>query len=129
LIVQVSVSITEGTVYFWPESEAAKACIVDSSDTSCNYLRQKVDGAVFKNGFVTFPVGSSVTQPAGGFYIVSAGSDVGVIVGATAACVCLTLIVILSAIYFRKHPQHWDSFKAWGPNTMKNLRRSLASQV
>ena len=102
---QVSLSLTSGNVYFWPDSPSARDCVLGTSDTGCNYLRQSVSGAVFENGHVTFQVGNSASSPAGGYYQVVPGSSVGVIVGATAACVVITLAVILAAIYFRKRPE------------------------
>jgi hypothetical protein len=41
----------------------------------------------------------------------------------------ITLAVILAAIYFRKRPEQWAAFKAWGPAKVKAIRRSLASSV
>ena len=121
--------MTNGAVYFWPDNEATRACIANPT-AGCTYLRQQVPNAKFNsNGYVTFAVGAryemclvaidwfshrfSVTQPAGGYYQVSAGNDIALIVGVTAACVCIVLAVVASAIYFRRHPAAWATFKAW----------------
>eukprot|EP00042_Codosiga_hollandica_P057950 m.867356 g.867356 ORF g.867356 m.867356 type:complete len:1326 (+) comp59728_c0_seq2:80-4057(+) len=126
----ISVSIAQGKVYHWAEDPNLKDCVAQAGSVmGCNFRRTEIANPVFKSGYVTFSVGGSVASPAGGYYQVEPGSNVGLIVGVTAACVCVTLIVVLSAIYFRKRPEQWAAFKAWGPNTMKGIKRSLASSV
>ena len=51
------------------------------------------------------------------------------IVGIAAACVFVTIAAVLSAIYFRKHPDQWAAAQAWGPNKIKNIKRSFAARV
>jgi len=128
--VPVSPSLSYGKVYFWPASEpAARACVVNgSSSTSCNLLRQEIDASI-SDGEALFTVGASQTQPAGGFYQVSQGSNLALIVGVTISCFIVAVAIVGGAVYFRKHPDQWSGFKAWGPRKYKALRRSLASSV
>ena len=109
----VSATLSSGTVYWWPDNAATQACVANLT-AGCLYLRKAVTNADFSNtGFVTFQVGQSVTSPAGGFYQVTAGNDVALIVGVTAACVIVVLVVVVGAIYFRRNPAAWAAFKSW----------------
>jgi hypothetical protein len=126
----VSVSMAYGDVYHWPDTEAARLCIENADEsTGCNLLRRKVDGATIKDGEARFAVGASQTRPAGGYYQVSQGSNVPLIVGIAVACFIFALTLVGSAVYFRKHPQKWTSVRAWGPRKYKAIKRSLASSV
>jgi len=124
----VSVTLTNGQVFFWPDNNQSRQCLFNPT-AGCNYLRTTIAGATFSNGYAYFAVGASVTTPASGFYQVSPGNDIPLIVGVTAACVCITLVVVISAIYFRKHPAAWAAFKSWGPAKYKTVKRSFASRV
>jgi hypothetical protein len=128
--IPVSPSLEYGKVYFWPATEpAARACVVNgSSSTACNLLRQEID-ATIRDGEAVFSVGASQTQPAGGFYQVSQGSNLALIIGVTIACFLISIMVVGGAVYFRKHPDKWQSVKGWGPTKYKSVKRSLASSV
>eukprot|EP00730_Choanoeca_flexa_P007634 TRINITY_DN12364_c0_g1_i1.p1 TRINITY_DN12364_c0_g1~~TRINITY_DN12364_c0_g1_i1.p1 ORF type:complete len:1352 (+),score=367.27 TRINITY_DN12364_c0_g1_i1:132-4187(+) len=128
--IPVSPSLEYGKVYFWPATEpAARGCVVNgSSSTGCNLLRQEIDASI-KDGEAVFSVGASQTRPAGGFYQVSQGSNLALIIGVTVACFLMAIMIVGGAVYFRKHPDKWKSVKAWGPTKYKSLKRSLASSV
>ena len=122
----VSVSLTYGTVYYFPPEAAA--CMVNFV-AGCVTYRQAVPGATVTGGYAQFEVGGSVSRPVGGYYQVSAGSNVAIIVGTTAACLFVTLTVLAGSVYFRKHPDKWDAFKLWGPKKYTEMRRSLLTRV
>lgn len=125
----VSMSLTYGNVYHWPDTPAARECVMKGDEsTGCNLLRTKVDASI-KNGEVTFAVGASQTQPAGGFYQAERGSNVPLIVGIAIACFIFALAVFGGAVYFRKRPEKWDALRAYPSRKYKALRRSLASSV
>jgi len=125
----VSVALTYGDVYHWPDTEAARLCIMNGDDsTGCNRLRSKVDASI-SDGVATFRVGRSQTNPAGGYYQVSSGSNVPLIVGIAMACFIVVLCLVGGAVYFRKHPQKWEAARGWGPRKYKSIKRSLASSV
>jgi hypothetical protein len=52
---QVSVTLTNGAVFFWPDSNATRTCLANPSN-GCNYLRTEITGATFKDGFAYFKV-------------------------------------------------------------------------
>jgi hypothetical protein len=126
----VSPSLTYGKVYFWPATEpAARECVLSgSTSTACNLLRQEIPASV-RGGEAVFQVGASQTQPAGGFYQVSEGSNLALIVGVSISAFILAVAIVGGAVYFRKHPDKWDAFRAWGPKKYKSIKRSLASSV
>eukprot|EP00054_Salpingoeca_dolichothecata_P028231 m.212749 g.212749 ORF g.212749 m.212749 type:complete len:1339 (+) comp26162_c0_seq2:104-4120(+) len=123
----VSVTLTYGSVYFWPDTLSGRDCITDKE--GCAFIRRKVKGAKIDDGEAVFEVGASQTEPAGGFYQVSAGNNLPLIVGVTVACVLVALAAVGAAVYFRKHPDKWENAKSWGPRKYKSLSRSFANQV
>jgi len=126
----VSITVEKGSVYFWPDTPSGKKCALQGGDvTGCNSIRSKVENVWFDNGMVTFQVGNSVTQPAGGFYQVSGGSNLPIVVGVTISCLLISLIAIGAAVYFRKHPDKWGEFKDYGPKKVKSVQRSFATHV
>jgi len=126
----VSITVEKGSVYFWPDTPSGKKCALQGGDvTGCNSIRSKVDNVWFDNGMVTFQVGASVTQPAGGFYQVSGGSNLPIVVGVTISCLMISLIAIGAAVYFRKHPDKWGEVKDYGPKKVKSVQRSFATHV
>jgi hypothetical protein len=43
--------------------------------------------------------------------------------------VCITIAVVVLAVYFRKHPAQWASFKGFFPASAKRVKRSFASKI
>ncbi len=120
-----------GSVYFYPQTNPnSAACAQGLKDSSvCSPIREVVSNAQISNGQAVFQVGGSTTNPAGGYYFVSPGSNLGIVIGVTIACVVAALAAVGAAVYFRKHPDKWSSFKQWGPRRYKALKRSFASSV
>jgi len=127
--VPVSVSLQSGEVYHWPDTPAAKDCIMSGDDsTSCNLLRNKIS-ATIKDGVATFAVGDSQSQPAGGYYQVSQGSNLAMILAVAITCFLVALVIVGGAVYYRKNPAKFESLRGWGPKKYKSIKRSLASSV
>ncbi len=119
-----------GSVYFFPDSPQGALCARGLADPSlCSALRQLVAGAAVGQGTAQFQVGGSTTNPAGGYYYVSPGSNLAIIIGVTVACVVAALAAVGSAVYFRKHPDKWVSAKLWAPRRYKAIQRSCATHV
>lgn len=132
IIIRMPVSVTAdyGKVYYWPDTETGKKCVLSAGDKSgCNHIRSSVDDVQFSGSTAQFEVGKSATAPAGGFYQVGAGNDLPIIVGVTVACLLIALVAVGSAVYFRKHPAKWEEFKGYGPKKIKDVKRSWASAV
>lgn len=127
----ISYTASHGKVYFYPDTEAGRTCMMSSTAdrTGCGVLRKTVNEAWFSRDEVKFAVGGSVTQPAGGYYVVSSGSNLAVVVGVTVSCIMLSLVAVGSAVYFRRHPDKWEELKGYGPSKMKSIQRSMASHV
>jgi hypothetical protein len=126
----VTYTVEYGSVFYWPDTPSGKKCALEGGDvTGCNALRQKIENPQFDDATVTFQVGGSATAPAGGFYQVSAGSNLPVVVGVTISCLMVSLVAIGAAVYFRKHPDKWDDFKGFGPKKIKSVQRSFATHV
>ena len=127
--IPVSISMTYGKVYWLPDTPEGKACASGQRQDGCSSIRVEVANATVSEGEAVFEVGASQTSPAGGYYYVSEGSNLAIIIGVTVACFAVVVAGIGSAIYFRKHPDKWDAFKLWGPRRYKALKRSFASHV
>ena len=126
----VSVTLQYGSVYFFPATTQGELCATGKLDTAtCSSLRQAVAGAVLGDGVALFTVGGSTTNPAGGYYYVSPGTNLAIVIGVTVACVVVALAAVGSAVYFRKHPDKWVSAKLWGPRNLKAIQRSCATRV
>lgn len=123
----VTTAVSYGNVYYIPDTPNGRACVYEG--TRCNQVRRKVSGASIRNGRAVFQVGGSARQPVGGFYQVSAGSDVPLIVSVTVACTIIALAAVGSAIYFRKHPDKWQRIRNWGPNKYRLFKLSIADTI
>jgi hypothetical protein len=123
IVMPVSVTVQYGKVYYFKN----RAC-VDNFVKGCEFERVEVP-AVISGGQATFTRGASLTEPAGGFYQVSSGNSLPIIVGVTVACVVLAMAAVGAAVYFRKHPSEWASFKEYPSKKYVALQRSFASQV
>ena len=107
-------TLSNGIVYYWPTSNESWTCLL-APTSGCSYIRQQITNVTYSNGYAYFTVGA-FAQPAGGYYRlcrrsafvnvlmfflvaeVSAGDDVPLIVGITAACVCVVVAVVVSAV-------------------------------
>lgn len=128
--IPVSVTMQYGNVYYYPNTPEGAACAAGTGDSLfCSTIRQQVANAKVSDGAAVFQVGGSTTTPAGGFYYVSPGTNLAIIIGVTIACVVAALAAIGSAVYFRKHPSKWEAFKTWGPRKYKAIKRNFSSQV
>jgi hypothetical protein len=127
--IPVSVSDNYGKVYWLPDTPLGRACVQGTQTSTCSLIRAEVGDATVSNGEAIFKVGGSQTQPAGGFYYVSEGSNIAIIIGVSAMCFVIAVAVVGSAVYFRKHPDKWETVKLWGPRKCKSIKRSLASHV
>lgn len=124
----VSPTMSQGKLYFYPLTPTNAACL-ETGLADCTGSARVEIPAVFSDGQVEFQTSGSITQSSAGYYQVSAGNNLPIIVGVTCLCVVLVLAAVGSAVYFRKHPDKWDSVKLWGPNKYKSLKRSFASHV
>jgi len=125
----VSVSMSYGDVYHWPNTPEAVQCVMTGSgSTGCNLLRTPLPSSI-QNGQVVFAVSGSTTAPASGYYQMSQGSNVAMIVAVSLSCFLVALATIGAALYFRKRPEKWQATRAWLPKKYKALKRSLASSV
>eukprot|EP00051_Salpingoeca_urceolata_P010125 m.123447 g.123447 ORF g.123447 m.123447 type:complete len:1382 (-) comp16588_c0_seq1:189-4334(-) len=125
----VAVALRYGDVFHYQDTAEARECIDGTRTSGCSFLRQKVDTAEVSGGEAKFWVSGSQCLQAGGYYQVSEGSNLPIIVGVTVACVLVALVAVGAAVYFRKHPEKWASAKSFGPNKYKLIKRSFASQV
>jgi hypothetical protein len=127
---QISVTMQYGNVYHFPDTPLGAQCASGQGDSLlCATIRRQVSDAEVADGAATFRVGGSATTPAGGYYYVSPGTNLAIIIGVTIACVVAALAAIGSAVYFRKHPGKWDAVKTWGPRKYKAIKRNFSSQV
>jgi hypothetical protein len=120
----VTVTVAYGNVYYFRD----RTCI-DNYVKGCEFARELVDGATISEGRAVFTRGSSVTQPAGGFYQISAGSNLPIIVGVSVGCIVLALVLVSSALYFRRRPSEWAAFRAYPTSRWRALQRTFASRV
>lgn len=128
--IPVSVTMQYGNVYYYPDTPQGASCANGTGDSlMCATIRTQVSNAVVSDGQAVFQVGASTTTPAGGYYYVSPGTNLAIIIGVTIACVVASLGAIGSAIYFRKHPDKWQAVQSWGPRKYKAIKRSFASHV
>eukprot|EP00052_Salpingoeca_macrocollata_P011461 m.88360 g.88360 ORF g.88360 m.88360 type:complete len:1333 (+) comp18065_c0_seq1:247-4245(+) len=125
----VSISLTYGKVYWLPDNKDGRDCALGVREDGCASIRVEVSNATVSNGEAVFEVGASHTQPAGGYYYVSDGSNLAIIIGVSVACFAIAVAAVGSAIYFRKHPDKYASFKAYFPAKYKAVKRSFASHV
>eukprot|EP00056_Hartaetosiga_gracilis_P013768 m.231079 g.231079 ORF g.231079 m.231079 type:complete len:1329 (-) comp13895_c4_seq1:92-4078(-) len=123
----VSVSVSYGDVYYFENSVAGRACVYNG--TNCHQLRQRVPGARIENGEAVFQVSGSQSMPAGGFYQVSSGNNVGLVAGVAVLLIILALATIGAAVYFRQHPEKWSNFKNYGPRKYKTLMMSVSDTI
>ena len=123
----VTVSVAYGSVYYFPDTPAGRACVFEGAN--CHQIREKVKGARISNGEAVFEVGGSASTPAGGYYQVSGGSNLPLIVSVTIACVIVALIIVGSAVYFRQHPDKWQRIRQWGPNKYRSFMLSIADDI
>lgn len=120
----VSVSMTYGRVYRWPDTTLGRQCVLENPNLpGCSYAREEVCSSCVSGGEAEFSVQRS------GYYQVSSGSNLPIIVGVTAACLVVVLAAVGSAMYFRKHPDKFEAFKAWGPRQYRAIKRSLSKQI
>jgi hypothetical protein len=128
--IPVSISMEQGKVYYWPDNETGRRCINNATKLSgCSFIRKRIETAEVLRGEAVIFASASKTTTAAGFYQVSAGNDLPVIVGVTVACIVTMLAAIGAAVYFRKHPDKWSEAKAWAPRQYKSVKRSFASHV
>lgn len=125
--IPVSPAFSYGAIYKWPITPRTTACFEQGigCDTVYNMNdRQTIEEAECSSGTCTLQ-----QVQAGGYYQVSNSNHIGMIVGVTLACVIIGSGVVGSALYFRRNPEKWDAVKQWGPNSYKQLQRSMQNQV
>ncbi|EGD81580.1 hypothetical protein PTSG_02295 [Salpingoeca rosetta] len=123
----VTVAISYGDVYYFPDTPAGRACVYNG--TSCHQIRRKIPNARIRNGEAVFQVGGSAAAPAGGYYQVSGGSNLPLIVSVTISCIILALVIVGCAVYFRQHPDKWQRVRQWGPNKYRKFMLSIADNI
>jgi len=128
--IPVSVTMQYGNVYYYPNTPLGTLCAAGSADpTVCATIRSQVQNAQIADGAAVFQVGGSSTNPAGGYYYVSPGTNLAIIIGVTIACVVVALGAVGGAVYFRKHPAKWTAAAQWPSRRYKALSRSCATSV
>eukprot|EP00043_Microstomoeca_roanoka_P013090 m.127830 g.127830 ORF g.127830 m.127830 type:complete len:1330 (+) comp15664_c4_seq1:258-4247(+) len=123
----VTVSVRYGDVFYFPDTPAGRACVYNG--TGCYQVRKRIPGAVISNGEAVFQVGGSAAAPAGGYYQVSAGSNLALIISVSISCIILALVAVGCAVYFRQHPDKWHRIRRWGPNKYRAFMLSIADNI
>jgi hypothetical protein len=125
-----SVTAVSGKLYRYPMGVVGLRCATEgSSDAGCIAMREEVGGATVKNGQATACVGGSAVAASSGYYSVSEGTNLPLILGITVGAVVIALAALGAAIYFRKHEDRWEAAKEWPGQKLKNFSRSFATRV
>lgn len=125
-----SVTAVPGKLYRYPATESGRRCAtLGSSDAGCTAMREVIGDATVKNGQATACVGGSSVAASAGYYAVSEGTNLPLILGITIGAVVIALVALGAAIYFRKHEDRWEAAKEWPGQKLKNFSRSFATRV
>jgi len=124
--IPIGSALYEGDCFRWPMTESTTACMENGKgcESVKNHPQKSKIDCTYKGGHAWI-----YTQEAGGYYQVDSKSDIPVIAGLTTVCAILLIGLVLSAFHFRKNPESWEKLKNWGPEKIKLIKQSTASQV
>jgi hypothetical protein len=124
--IPVAPALAYGDLYWWPIEPLTQACFERKQGwEECKELSSReVVAAECSFGTCKFQ-----RSQLGGYYQVHSKNNAGLIALATILCVLLMMVFVGSAVYFRKNPDKWDSFKSWGPRKYDSVKQLTATRV
>lgn len=125
ITIPTAAAISYGPVYYWPATAERTRCMEAGTCTFDSTDHVELEGAECGGGSCTV----TCTKNCGGYYQVSAGSLLPLIIGCVVGALLISAMCIGSAFYFRRNPEKWDELKAWGPQTYVQLKRSMQDRL
>lgn len=124
IAIPTAAAVSYGPVYRWPATPANVACMNSGGCDLTTSDRTELE-ADCVGGTCTV----SCSKDCDGYYQVSSGSLVPMIIGATVGALLISSMCIGSAFYFRRNPEKWEEIKAYGPQKYTQLKRSMQDRL